>query len=175
MTLNKILIGFCTLGLLLWASACAFNLNFTGGGSVDPNIKTLSITPFSNESPLAVTYHGQLLTEQLRDRFLTQSRLTLVNNNGDVQLSGAITSYSISPVAIQGATSGAIAAQNRLAVTVKVKYENKITPSENWEQPFNRFIDFSANSNFSSIERELIQEINDQITQDIFSKSLGKW
>lgn len=150
--------------------------NFTGGGEIDARIKTLSVVPFTNESPLVVAYHSQQFTEQLRNRFLQQSNLSLLANNGDIQLSGAIISYAISPVAVSGGTTAnAGAAQNRMEISVKVKYENRINPIENWEQTFRRFEDFNASTPIASVERELIEKINDQLTQDIFSKSLGKW
>ena len=163
--------------VLLFLSSCfSLKYNFTGGAPPDPRIKTLSVIPFTNESPLVIAYHSQQFTEQLRNRFLQQSSLSLLANNGDVQLSGAILSYNINPVAVSsGTTINSGAAQNRMEVSVKVKYENRVNPIDNWEQTFRSFQDFNAGTPISSVERELIEKINDQLTQDIFSKSLGKW
>lgn len=163
--------------VLLFLTSCfSLKYNFTGGGEIDERIKTLSVVPFSNEASTVISYHSQQFTEQLRNRFLQQSNLSLLANNGDVQLSGAIMSYSIVPVAVSGgSTINTGAAQNRMEVSIKVKYENRINPIENWEQTFRSFQDFNASTPISSVERELIEKINDQITQDIFSKSLGKW
>lgn len=152
--------------------ACSFKANFTGG-KPDPSLKTISIVPFANDAPLVVSYHSQRFTEQMRDRFLTQSRLAFVNANGDIQLSGAIVDYNIRANTVGGAGGGA--QQNRMTISVKIKYENKVNPSESWEQQFSSFIDFPASTNLSSAERELIEQVNGQLTQDIFNKSIGKW
>lgn len=148
-------------------------MNFTGG-NVDTNLKTFTITQFNNESPLVVAYHAQRFTEQLKDRFLTQTRLSLVNVNGDVQLSGSVVNYAIAPIAVAGVSQSG-ATQNRMTVGVRVKYENKINPNENWEQTFSSYFDFPASESLSSVERDYIEKINEQLTQDIFSKSVGKW
>lgn len=166
---NFIFIIFAFIGI----SACTFKANFTGGGTVDPNIKTVSILPFANDAALVVSYHSQRFTEQMRDKFLSQSRLSFVNANGDIQISGAITDYNIRANSV-GASGGG-AQQNRMTIAVKVKYENKLSPSENWEQQFSSFVDFPASSSLSSIEKSLIEQVNEQIAQDVFNKSIGKW
>ena len=148
-------------------------MNLTGG-NVDTNLKTLTVMQFNNESPLVVAYHAQRFTEQIKDRFLTQSRLSLININGDVQLSGSIINYTILPIAVAGVSSSG-ATQNRMTIGVKVKYENRLNANENWEQTFSSYFDFPASDNLSSVEKDYIEKINDQITQDIFNKSLGKW
>ncbi len=161
------------LWMVLLLPACTFKMNFTGG-NVDTNLKTLTVTQFNNESPLVVAYHAQRFTEQLKDRFQAQTRLTLVNVNGDVELSGSIVNYTISSIAVAG-TAQSGATQNRMTIGVKVKYENKINPNENWEQTFSSYFDFPAGESLSAVERTYIEKVNDQITQDIFNKSLGKW
>lgn len=161
------------LFLISLLPACTFKMNFTGG-NVDENLKTLTVNQFNNESPLVVAYHAQIFTEQLKDRFQNQTRLSIVNVNGDVQLSGSIVNYTITPIAVAG-TSQSGATQNRMTIGIKVKYENKLSPNENWEQTFSSYFDFPAGESLSAVERTYIEKVNEQITQDIFNKSLGKW
>lgn len=166
------LLFFCSL---LLQTACTFNLNFTGGGKPDPNIKTLSILPFANDAGLVVAYHSQLFSEQLRDKFLSQSRLSLVNANGDISMSGSITDYRIEAAAVGGVNTSSGAQQNKMIVTIKVKYDNKVYPSDSWEQTFTSFINFPQSTNLTNEERNLIRQVNEQIAQDVFNKSIGKW
>ena len=39
--------------------------------------------------------------------------------------------------------------------------------------PFSAFVDYDATSDFSSIEEELVENLNYQITQDVFDKIFG--
>ncbi|MEM6347392.1 MAG: LptE family protein [Bacteroidota bacterium] len=159
------------LGLILLASSCSVSFNFTGG-SVDTSLETLFVDNFSNEAEIVVPYLGILTTEKLQDRFLTQSRLSLTSGNADVALGGAITRYTVLPTAISGQDR---AEQNRMTIAIRVNFENNQDANESWEQTFSSYIDFDASLDLSSVEREQIEEILDQITQDIFSKSIGKW
>lgn len=158
-------------GFILLTS-CKIGFNFSGGGSVDPRLQTLSVDNFTNEANVVVPYLAQEITQQIQDRFLNQSRLQLSSGDADVRVSGAVTRYQISPVAITGDTR---AEQNRLTISVRVSYENTIEPNDSWENTFTKFVDFDANQDFAAIERDRINEVLEQITQDIFTKSIGKW
>lgn len=102
----------------------------------------------------------------------SQTNLALMKQNGDLQFEGSIIDYNVAPVAIQ---SGDQAALNRLTVTVKVKYSNKFDISKNFEQSFSRFSDFEASKTISSVEAQLLSEINRQLTEDIFNKAFNNW
>ena len=76
------------------------------------------------------------------------------------------------PVAIQSTDQ---AAQNRLTITVTVKYTCAFDEKRNFEQSFSRFADYPSNQNLTTVESKLMDEINDQLTQDIFNKALNNW
>ncbi|MDX1906015.1 MAG: LptE family protein [Bacteroidia bacterium] len=163
------LFALCLVVPLL--SGCKVTFNFTGG-SVDTSLETLSVDQFTNNAEIVIPYLAQEVTQQIQDRFLSQSRLTLTSGAADVQLSGYVSRFTVLPVAVQGDNR---AAQNRLTIAVMVKFENNVTPKDSWENTFTGFVDFDASQDFSSVEREKIDEVLEQITQDIFSKSIGKW
>ncbi|GAB4412931.1 MAG: hypothetical protein OHK0039_19300 [Bacteroidia bacterium] len=153
-------------------AGCAVKFNFHGGGTVNPDLQTLAIDVFINEAEIVVPYLAQEITQQMQDRFLNQSRLTLTSGAADVELSGSITRYTVLPVAITGADQ---AEQNRLTIAARVKFENNVDPADSWEQTFTSFVDFDATADFGGQERDLIDEVLEQITQDVFTKSIGKW
>lgn len=159
------------IGLMGTNVGCLVNFNFTGG-NVDTSLETLNVEIFTNEAQIVVPYLAQETTQQIQDRFLNQSRLTLTTGAADVKLSGNVSRYAIAPVAIGGDER---AEQNRLTIGLRVKFDNNVNPDESWEQNFSAFVDFDADEDLSSIERDLIDEALDQLTQDIFSKSIGKW
>ncbi len=159
------------IGLLMLCTGCAVNFNLTGG-NVDPRLETLAVEQFGNEAQIVVPWLAQEVTNQLQDRFLSQSRLSLTSGDADIIVSGSVTNYSISPVAISGDNT---AAQNRLTIGMRVTFENTIDDNESWEQTFSNFVDFNSDQNFTSIERDLVEEILEQLTQDVFNRSIGKW
>jgi hypothetical protein len=156
-----------------WLSSCTVNFNFTGAAQGNTTLETLYVDQFVNESEIVVPYLAQETNQQLQDRFLAQSKLTLTSNrSADVVLSGAITRYTVLPVAIQGDDR---AAQNRLTIAINIIFENNVEPDEGWEQNFSGFVDFDSQIDFTGQEAQLIDEVLEQITQDVFTKSIGKW
>jgi hypothetical protein len=75
-------------------------------------------------------------------------------------------------VAIQGDERAAL---TRVTMTVKVKFVNTKDETQNFETNFSRFEDFETSRDLSSVEQELLNSINDQLTQDIFNKAVTNW
>lgn len=157
--------------LLVTFVACKVNYSFTGA-AIAEDVKTVSVKTFQNFAPLANVNYSQTFSEDLKDIFISQTNLSLASTEGDLQFEGSITNYQISSVAIQGNET---AAKNRLTITVNVKFTNTKDKKQNFESDFTRFADYDSSVNISSIEDKLIKEINNQLTQDIFNKSVGSW
>lgn len=157
--------------VIVTLAACKANYSFTGA-AIAEDVKTVSVKTFQNFAPLANVNYSQTFTEALKDIFISQTNLTLATSNGDLQFEGSITNYQITSVAIQGNET---AAKNRLTITVHVKFNNTKDKKQNFETDFTRFTDYDSSVNISGIEDELIKEINTQLTQDIFNKSVGSW
>ena len=71
--------------------------------------------------------------------------------------------------------SNETAGQNRLTISVKVKYSNRFQLENNFDQTFSRYKDFDSSLNLNEIEEELIEEISKQLIDDIFNKSVVNW
>lgn len=145
--------------------------SFTGA-SIPPGANTVSITYFTNNAPLVEPTLSQSLTDALRDRFAQQTSLSLVTENGDLQLEGIITDYSTRPVAIQGNETAAL---NRLTIQVKVRYTNTIEPDKDFETTFTRYEDYPSNQDINQVKDGLIPTINDALVDDIFNKAVVNW
>jgi hypothetical protein len=163
---------FIFIGLIV-LNSCTLNYSFTGA-SISPDIKTVSVKFFPNYAPLAQPILSQAFTEALRDIFISQTSLNLVDKNGDLHFEGSITGYQSNPTAIQ---SGEVAqaSLNRLSITVNVIFTNKLDEKQNFETNFTRFADYDASRNLADVETALIKEINDQLVQDIFNKAVTNW
>jgi hypothetical protein len=148
------------------------NYGFSGA-SIDYNqIKSVSISYFENNAPLAQPTLSQNFTEALRNVFQNQTRLSLVRSDGDLQLTGYISDYNTTPVSI---TSSEIAAMNRLTISVFVKFENTKEDKKNFEQTFSKYMDYDSAKPLSEVESELIRQINELLAQEIFNKAVSDW
>jgi hypothetical protein len=115
---------------------------------------------------------SQTFTEKLKDKFISQTSLALADKNGDLTFEGSITNYSVTPISIQ---TNEIAAQNRLTISVNVKFTNLKDEKQNFETSFSRYADYESTKNLATIEDQLITEINDQLVDDIFNKAVINW
>ena len=142
------------------------------GASIAPDVKTISIRFFQKTAGLGPASLGQTFTESLKDKFISQTNLSLVDRDATLTLEGNIPGYTIIPLAIQ---ANELAAQNRLSISVNVKFTNLKDEKQNFESTFTRFADFESTLNISSVEDQLIKQINDQIIDDIFNKAVINW
>ncbi len=145
--------------------------SFTGA-SISPDVKTVSVDYFQNLSALVNPALSNIFTEALKDRFITQTSLNNVKDYGDLQFSGQITGYSISPIAIQG---NEIAAKNRLTINIRVKFENTKDNKFNFDKTFSQFEDYSSDRDFPSVESELVKTIVGKLIDEIFNSSVANW
>ncbi len=169
--MKKLKLFILPLLILFAFGGCKLNYSFTGG-NVDPKIKTVSVIYFPNVASIVQPTLSQSLTEALRDKFSSQTKLTLVSKDGDLNIEGSITGYATTPVAIQGNETAAL---NRLTITISVKFTNKIDEKMNFEQTFSRYEDYHSNLSLASVELSLIKDIDDQLVDDIFNKAVVNW
>lgn len=160
--------------LLLQSSNCKSGYSFTGGRKELTDSVTVSVTTFTSVAPLAKATITQTMTEALKDALQRQTRMQLVSRNGMLNFEGNITGYAVTPVAVQ-AGGGNESAQNRLTITVNVKYTDKVKEMYSFDGSFTRFADFSTSQNLSAVEDQLIKDITDQLVQDIMNRSVNAW
>jgi len=157
--------------LLIFATSCSVKYSFTGA-SIPPEVKTINIKYFPNNASLIEPTLSQKLTDALRDKFSSETNLTIVNNGGDLILEGSITNYRTQPVAIQGNDQAAL---NRLTITIDVTYTNTFDENMSFESSFSRYADYSSSQNLSDVEEGLIDQINQDLVEDVFNKAVINW
>ncbi|MFM8963304.1 MAG: LPS assembly lipoprotein LptE, partial [Sphingomonadales bacterium] len=91
---------------------------------------------------------------------------------GEINIEGAITSYQVQPVAIQGADN---ATSNRLTMTLQLKIKIKSPKEEEWQLVSTRFADFPSSSNLAAVEQKLFADISAQMVQDLINKLYSNW
>jgi hypothetical protein len=145
---------------------------YTFSGADIGEAKTISIEFIQNKANLVSPTLSQVFTEKLKDKFIRETTLKLVDSDGDMNISGTIVDYSIAPVALQGTTQSS---QNRLTIKSNIKFVNKTAEKYDFDEVFQNFTDFDANINFSSEEVTLNEVVIDRLVQDVFNKAVINW
>ena len=66
--------------------------------------------------------------------------------------------------------------KNRLSISVRVRFYNKLVEEDDFEKTFSFYSDFDANQQLTgSVLEDALNEIFERITQDIFNASVAKW
>ena len=68
-----------------------------------------------------------------------------------------------------------MAAMNRLTITVKVKFTNRIDPTFDFNRSFSAFQEYPSSNDLSSVEGTLIPELVTQLVDDIFNAAVSNW
>lgn len=156
-------------------TSCAVNYGFQGTSTT---AKTLTIEEFYNNTELGPANLGQTFTNRLKDYFIQNTNISIVQSNGELTLEGVITDYRITPIApvATGDDRNTTASSTRLTITVKANYVNSMSEEMSFkDKSFSFFKDFSNEQNLADIEESLIRQIFDQISLDIFNASVANW
>ncbi|MEX2335660.1 MAG: LptE family protein [Fulvivirga sp.] len=171
------LINFILIILPLVISGGCGVYSFTG---VALTAETLSIQPFYNDAEGGPPDMAQSFTNELVDYYQSNTNLSLVEEDGELQIEGAVTGYRLSPIAPTATDldqlGGGTSALTRLTITVQVTYINTQDDQFNFEnRSFSFYEDFDSDQNLTSIEDQLLETIFDQIILDIFNASVANW
>jgi hypothetical protein len=163
-------ITFFTTCVLLFQS-CNVSYNFTGTGKI--NAETYQVNYFQNNAELIEPGIERDFTIALQDIIQDQTNLTLVPSGGDLIYEGEIVDFRISPMT---ATADQRAAQNRLTISIMVRFTHTKEEKDSFEKRFSFFYDYPATEQLiGNTLRAGLDEIFERITQDVFNESLAKW
>ncbi|MFI1744296.1 LptE family protein [Thalassobellus sediminis] len=152
-------------------TSCGF-YSFTGA-SIPADVKTYQVNRFENNALLVEPGLERDFKLSLEDLIQNQTNLNLVPSNGDLVYEGEITDYRISPTT---STSQNTAAQNRLTISVKVRFYNRKKEEDDLEQSFSFFYDYNGSAQLIGSQKTTAhEEIFERLTQDIFNATLAKW
>lgn len=146
--------------------------SFTGT-SIQPDVKTVTINYFEYKALKVNPSLSNLLTEALQEKFIKLTKLELVDIDGDLEITGAVTGYDVKATAI---TANETAAKNRLTINVKISFTNRKYPEDDFpDKSFSAYADFDATSSLDAVESELCEEIIEQLCDDIFNATVANW
>lgn len=172
------------LAILIIASLCSvlmscgvtMNYSMTGAAT---EAKTISIAEFYNNADLGPANMAQTLTNDLKNYFVQNSNLSVVAEDGELQLEGEIMDLRITPIAPTSTgdpTEINHASATRLTITVRATYINTLKEEMSFkDKSFSFYKDFDNELNVSDVEDAFVKEIFQRIINDIFNASVANW
>ena len=141
--------------------------------SIPPEIKTIYVRFIDNKARYNNPQLSPQLTDRLRQKIVSQTKLTQVSNdNADYDISGYVSQYDVSTSGI----SNQQVSTNRLTVAVSLTLLNRKTPgAEPRNITASRSFDFSATLTLPQAELQLNDEIIRNLTDEIFNHLFSEW
>ncbi len=169
--MNKVIfILFAAMSFTLTGCIPSFRMN---GTAINYDIyKTIDISEFPIRAALVYPPLQQTFENKLLDYVTRQTRLQEVDGPADIELTGEITGYSLSPQAVG---TDAYATETRLTITVRVKYTDNKNPANNLDQTFSAYRQFSSSLMLTDVQDDLCNQISEELVNLIFNATLGNW
>ena len=93
--IRKIASTALLLSVLLIVNSCSIKVGLAPISSIDySKVKTVSIADFQNRAEYVYAPLATEFNQGLKDLFIRQTRLSLVNGNADIEIDGEITGYN---------------------------------------------------------------------------------
>lgn len=161
-----------TLILAIAVSGCTVSYKLNGA-SIDYNVtKTISIETFSNRAAYQWAPMAPMFNTSISDIYNRQTKLRQVKKEGDLQLSGEITSYDQTNKSI---SADGYSSMVQLKMTVKVKYVNTKHHEDDFEKSFSANREYDSSQQLSAVQEELVQQMIDDIVDQVFNATVANW
>lgn len=153
--------------------SCRISFGLAPISSIDySKVKSISIADFQNRAeyvyaPLAVEFNTKL-----KDMFIQQTRLKVVDTGGDLDIDGEITGYNQYNESVD---ASGFASKVKVTLTVNVRYTNNTNHEEDFEQQFSAFQTYDSNQLLTDVQDQLITLMVKDITEQIFNATVANW
>ncbi len=151
--------------------ACSISYTFTGTNINYDLIKTIQIDKLVNRAPYGWAPMEAMLNNKLQDKYANSTRLKIVKRNGDLQIAGEITAYDQFNKAV---SADGFSSQVQLKMTVNIRYKNT-KMNQQWEKQFSATTQFDARQSLAAVQEELVTEMINDITDQIFNATVADW
>lgn len=153
-------------------SACSVSYKFNGASINYDVIKTIQIDLFPIRSAYVWAPMKSLFNNELQDKYANQTKLIFVKRNADIHIEGEITNYDQFNKAI---SSSGYSSQTQLKMTVNVRFTNNKDHSKDFEKSFSANTNYDSSLQLSAVQDELVKEMINNITDQIFNATVADW
>lgn len=171
-TLTRTLLPIALLAAVLsLLVSCSISYSFTGTNINYDIIKTIQIDKIANRAPYGWAPMEAMINNTLQDKYANGTRLRLVKRNGDLQISGEITSYDQFNKSI---SADGYSSQVQLKIGVNIRFKNTKT-NQQWEKNFSATTQYDATQSLATVQETLVDQMLKDITDQIFNATVADW
>lgn len=166
------------LSVVTFLSGCGVSVQYSMTGA-STDAKTITIGEFYNNADLGPANMGQTLTNDIKNYFVQNSSLSVVQEEGELILEGEVVNFALSPIApVSTGNPEDItnASSTRLTITVRATYINTLDDKMSFkDKTFSFYKDFPNDLNVADVEEQYTKQIFERIINDIFNASVANW
>jgi outer membrane lipopolysaccharide assembly protein LptE/RlpB len=167
--LKRLAFGIMLIAVFNYAS-CKYS--FRDSAPIPPEIKTFRVAQLGNQAPYVDPQLAPQLTEALKQKIISNSRLRQTNDDdASYDINGYISNYVVTTTGISGNT----ASQNRLTVTFHIVFKNTVDNTKNMEADVSNNFDYNANLSLNDAATALNTQIIANMTDMIYNKIFSNW
>lgn len=139
--------------------------------SIPDTIRTVKINFIENKAPYVNPQLSQRVTDRLRQKILSQTRLAQTNaDNADWEISGEIRDYSFSTSGISNQQT----TNSRLTVSIHIiVYDHKAGKPNEYD--VSRNFEFDSRLSLQQAEAALADNMTRDLTDDMFNRIFSNW
>ena len=143
------------------------------GASIDYNvIKTITLDAFTNRAAYQWAPMAPMFNNSLSDIYNRQTKLRQVKRDGDLHISGEITSYDQTNKSI---SADGYSAMVQLRMTIQIRFQNNRNHEDDFEKSFSASREYDSSQQLSAVQEELVQQMIDDIVDQIFNATVANW
>ncbi len=157
-------------------TSCGYKVGYTlSGASIPAEATSFSVAYFPNNATMVAPILASEMTDALKQIFMRRTSLKEVSSGGDFAFEGEIINYTSTTASVAAGTTNDYGTLNRLTITVRVRFTNRLDETASFSKTFSAFEDYDSSKLLTEIESTLIPEIVNDIVTDIFMESASNW
>ncbi len=153
-------------------ASCTISYKFNGASIDYSTTKTIAIADFPNNAALVHPPLSNQLSEEIRDLFIRQTRLTVERKSGDLELEGEIIGYELTPM---GIGADGFSAETKLTMTIRVRYTNNVNPDDSFERTYSAYQTFDSKQMLTDVQDALCETMVKELAENIYNDTVAKW
>ncbi|MBO4984569.1 MAG: LptE family protein [Bacteroides sp.] len=171
--IKKVVCLLLLMAALALLQGCKISMGLAPITSIDyTKVKTISIADFQNRAEYVYAPLATEFNQKLKDMFIQQTRLSLVNSGGDLEIDGEITGYNQYNEAVD---ASGYSSKVKLTLTVKVRYVNNTNHEEDFDQQFSAFQTYDSSQLLTDVQDQLITLMVKDIAEQIYNATVANW